>query len=241
MDSTPRFVRLGRSRRAAGTRDSGHYMPRQGLFDREQALTNIMEDLNESEVDPEDEVTGLHSDVSPQPPTAGDLELLSFYGPSQSSSGRLLSQQPQSATRHSQYTTTSAPGYERQWASPITPQTGSIVPQPGGILPQSSPAISTPLQSVGDTALVALVQNQQGLLQQLIKDQKSMLSHQEIMIKKQEELENKVKAMEGSISSSGSDERAKRKTKVTRQLSVCLIVQDFSDYIVVFFFLLPRT
>ena len=200
--------------------DSQHYMPHQGLFDTERAV-NLLDDFEHASSDFEDIST--HRDEVNSPPTfeSSELGLLTFYGSRERRPQPInWTQTPQSSPAQSIHTPVSDNGGSRP-RNDWTPRSQILQPITNSSQPQND--------------LISLIQQQQGMLQKVLTQQKNMQEQQKLLMEKQEIFEKKLNSLEESTVSSGSD--GHKKARVTRQLTVssnyavCVLPVIISVYI----------
>ncbi len=184
----------GRYQANAARSESQHYMPRQGLFDREQAVSLLHLD---SDIDNEDSFdnTEAQEDGANSPPLFDSTEL-GPYGPSE--------RRPQ---HHDQPT---------NWTP--TPQFSPVSDSDRNYWTPNRQTLQ-PINGRPQTDMISLLQQQQGMLKTVLAQQKHMEEQQKLMLEKQHKLEKKLNSLEESTLSSGSDGH-KQKARVTRQLTV---------------------
>lgn len=157
-----------------------HYLPNQGLFDRDDALAFLTDDGHDENDQFEE-----------------DEETLSFYSTPNSRSQRSASSTPRSSSQ--------------------------------------SPLGESPFQNLqrgycehtqnASLDVIALLQEQQAMLQKVVKQQEAMQKQQQDILKKQKEFTDKVINLEDKVASSITSSESgfatvKEKTRITRQLTV---------------------
>ena len=140
------------------------------------------------------------NEFSPPVFDSTELNLLSYYGPSDRRPQPLV----QSSSKFSIHTPKCGNGAARQ--------TNYCTPHSQIFQPSSQP----------QNDMIALLQQQQGMLQKVLSQQKDMQDLQTVLMDKQQKLEKKLQSLEESTLSSGSDGQ-KQKARVTRQLTVSIV------------------